>query len=45
MVIQFITKMLPQESEHPVNADATTSKMAAYLRMQELRKETAKPDR
>ena len=40
VVIQFMTKMLPQESEQ----DVATSKMAAYLRMQELRKETAEYD-
>ena len=40
VVIQFMTKMLPQESEQ----DDASSKMAAYLKMQELRKETAKYD-
>lgn len=40
VVIQFMTRMLPQET----GQDVATSRMAAYLRMQELRKETAKYD-
>lgn len=48
VVIQVMRRMLPRDTETVMttarSSDAVTLKMKAYLRMQELRKETSKYD-
>ena len=46
IIIQVMIRMLPEKRERAdtKESEANTPKMKAYLRMQELRKETAKYD-